>query len=523
MWAIARPPDYQQGLSGNPVTDLPSFELRSQVNGNYSGSWDQFTVAGTYQLAIYASDRAGNTSVPILTTVSVESPLSRRAILIAAGAANDPFYEIASGSTDVAFEALRQQGYSELAIYYMNSNGVVGFDVAPSLSNLESAITDLSGEDTQDLVLYIVGGGQRGQISLNGTETVTANQLASWLDTLTDNVPGDISVILDGDYSGSFISALSNSKRIIVTSTTAEQTAHFLADGNISFSNFYWREVFNGATVRDAKVFAGAAMRYAPVSQNAQLDDNGDGISSKLDGRRARFHAHGAGILLAGDGPLISEISTSQSLTLGDTTTIAVNDVTTTGEIIYVIATVTAPDGGLATYSMSESGGGYSSDSVSFDIAGTYDVAVYAQDSSGNLSPPIKTAIGVTEAGFELALNTDQSSYNAGEVLALSTQATIGNERSYTGRVDVYLSLALPDGTVVYITDLALSTAAYPQPILQEWNPSSFLDTTILSVPLPEDLPSGNYSWKLTFVRLNLSITDPNNWLAQSRAVFEYR
>jgi len=62
-------------LSGNPVTDLPSFELRSQVNGNYSGSWDQFTVAGTYQLAIYASDRAGNTSVPILTTVSVESPL----------------------------------------------------------------------------------------------------------------------------------------------------------------------------------------------------------------------------------------------------------------------------------------------------------------------------------------------------------------------------------------------------------------------------------------------------------------
>ena len=96
----------------------------------------------------------------------------------------------------------------------------------------------------------------------------------------------------------------------MVTSTAANQEAHFFSNGDISFSKFYWRKVFNGTTVRDAWIFASRAMRFAAESQEGQLDDNGDGIANtKEDGDLARLQTHGSGILLAGDEPLIGSIN----------------------------------------------------------------------------------------------------------------------------------------------------------------------------------------------------------------------
>ncbi|MBI4556497.1 MAG: hypothetical protein HY706_02850 [Candidatus Hydrogenedentes bacterium] len=56
-----------------PVTDSPHWE----------NSYDGFTTPGTYQIAVYAKDRIGNTSLPKLTTVSVINPLRRKAVLVA--------------------------------------------------------------------------------------------------------------------------------------------------------------------------------------------------------------------------------------------------------------------------------------------------------------------------------------------------------------------------------------------------------------------------------------------------------
>lgn len=520
VWAIVRPPDYQQGESGNPVQDLPGFDLSSDGNGKYTGSWDQFTTAGTYQLAIYASDRAGNTSVPLLTTVSVESPLSKRAVLIAAGAANDPDYSIASNSTDVAYEALKQQGYDDEAIYYMNNNGVPGFDVAPSLSNLEYYLTDISGLDTQDLVIYIVGEGTSNAITIREREILTPDQLGNWLNTLTDKIPGNVTVVLDTDNAGSFIASLSGNKRIIVTSTGAAQQAHFLNQGDISFSHSYWRKVFNGATVRDAYRYAKSAMRFSVGSQEAQLDDNGDQIANtKQDGLVARLQTHGTGILLAGDEPLIGSVSANDEITTGQTATITVNNVTTTGEIESVTAVVTSPDKLTTLYALNQSGNNYSTNSIDFSVPGTYDVALYVRDTAGNLSPPSTTTVEVREQGFDLVLNINQQSYIGSNTLTLSTQADIDSNPSYQGQADLYLEVTLPDGQTLYLTDLNLNISTVPTPILVNWTPSSIPDTAIFSLPLPEGLPAGDYSWKLTFVKAEQSYANASNWLAQGRAV----
>ena len=519
VWAIVRPPDYQQGESGNPVQDLPSFELRSDDNGNYTGSWDQYTTAGTYQLAIYASDRNGNTSVPLLTTVSVESPLSKRAILIAAGAANDPDYSIASNSTDVAYEALKQQGYDEDSIYYMNKNGVPGFDVSPSLSNLDFYLTDISGADTADLVLYIVGQGTSNAITLRDGETLTPAQLGSWLNTLTDKIPGNVTVVLDTDNAGSFIAALSGNKRIIIASTGATQQAHFLNQGDISFSHSYWRKVFNGASVREAFLYARSSMRFSAGSQEAQLDDNGDQIpNTKQDGFLAKRQNHGSGILLAGDEPLIGTVSANDEVTTGESNTISVSNVTTTGTIDKVIAVVTTPDQFTNTYALEQSADIYSTNAVDFNIPGSYDIALYARDTAGNLSLPSTATIKVEEKGFVLDLSTNQSSFTSGNTLTLSTAATLGS-RDYTGAVDLYLEIILPDGSTFFLSDLSPSISATPTPILGRWSPDTFPSTPILSFPLPEGLTPGNYTWKITFTKTGQSYNNASGWLAQGRVV----
>ena len=104
-----------------------------------------------------------------------------------------------------------------------------------SLRTLVFAIAELDGENTQDLVLYIVGEGGSQSLKINDKESLTPTQLDSWLDAINDVVTGNTTVILDSNNSGSFIPALSANKRIIVTGSSANQDAPFFSDGDISF------------------------------------------------------------------------------------------------------------------------------------------------------------------------------------------------------------------------------------------------------------------------------------------------
>ncbi|MGA1869867.1 MAG: BACON domain-containing protein [bacterium] len=409
VWAIIRPPDYNQQASNNPIYNLPSLELIPVGGGRYGGNYDAFHMEGTYHIAIYARDSVGNTSVPKLTTVSVENPLKRKAIIVASGSQSDELWPVIEKTATLVYEALTFQGYTDDDIYFMSpitfSSGVDGLS---TLLNLSYAIETWARQDTQDLVVYMMGNGDQGTFRINDSETLSASDLDSWLDSVQADMPGKVTVIYDACCSGSFLSILTppdDKERILFSSTGENQSAYFLSGGDLSFSNFFWRCVLNGMNVREAFLHAKNAIAFSCRDQTPHLDDNGNGLGNeKADGKLSLSYTIGVGIMRAGDEPLIGLICPVQTLSGKTSATIWADDVTTTGTIDKVWTVVTPPGfksthpehpvTELPTIELSHVGKGrYEGNFDDFTISGTYQVAVYAKDSDNNISQPMETKV----------------------------------------------------------------------------------------------------------------------------------
>jgi hypothetical protein len=405
VWAVIRPPDYRQGISS--VIELPSIDLSPSEDDRYEGTYNGFHAEGTYYIAIYAKDRLGNTSAPKLTKVSVENPLRRRAVIVAGQ--SDLFWPAIENNADLVYRALRFQGYTDQDIYFLSAvTFSEGVDGLASLSNLQFAIKDWARDNTQDLVLYMTGEGKKGKFSLNDEETLAAKRLDRWLDQLQEDIPGKVTVIYDACRSGSFLEVLTppeGRERILLSSTHADDAAFFLSDGDVSFSAFFWKRVLNGASVLDAFVHAKKAIAFSCDTQLPQLDDNGNGIGNeKLDGQLAQYYTIGVGIMLAADDPMIGSVVPDQTLREGNSATIWVDGVATTGSIRRVWAVMTPPGfqskranmavTDMPTAELTSAGGGrYEGSYGGFSEPGTYEIAVYAMDDEGNVSIPKKTRI----------------------------------------------------------------------------------------------------------------------------------
>ncbi len=71
VWAVIIPPDFDPSESPDvPVTEFPTTELRDMDNsGLYEGVYENFTLPGTYNITIYATDTEGVYSLPGQTRV----------------------------------------------------------------------------------------------------------------------------------------------------------------------------------------------------------------------------------------------------------------------------------------------------------------------------------------------------------------------------------------------------------------------------------------------------------------------
>jgi hypothetical protein len=189
----------------------------------------------------------------------------------------------------------------------------------------------------------------------------------------------------------------------VLTSTDAVQTAEWLLDGDVSFSEYFWSRVLNGASVWKAFDYAAEAMRSAGNGQSAQLDDNADGIYSETDGVAARTYNLGFGVLLAGDDPLVGSIVGEQILIGGTSATLWVDHVTTTGIIDAVYALIVPPNSGAKVASAKSAGltvalrqvgpHRYELEWSNFWATGDYLISVYAVDRHGNVSMPKQTVV----------------------------------------------------------------------------------------------------------------------------------
>ena len=411
VWATVRPPNYIQDLSYDTVQELPSFDLQPLGGNRWEAVWDQFNIPGTYYISIYARDRLGNTSASQITTVSVNNPLNRKAIIVAAGWQTDILWPAIQGNALTAYNALRFQGYTEENIYVMSDEGIPGvaLDGPATRANFFNVLENWASTDSQDVTLYIIADGNYKNFRINQIEDITSIEVDSLLDALQENLFGTITVIYEGCQSGTFISDLlppPNKQRITISSTSSDQAAYYLDNGQLSFSYFFWNGVADGANVYESYKTARNAMQYATgQKQLANLDDSGNGIADeKIDGLVASNHTLGIGIMLAGDSPLIGSVSEAQTLAEGSTAVIWAADVSSTGTIERVWAEIKPPGAGDEAFEQAVTtlpiitldyvgGNRYEGSYDAFNTSGTYVVSVFAEDTEGNISIPLVTSV----------------------------------------------------------------------------------------------------------------------------------
>ncbi|MEO5347430.1 MAG: hypothetical protein H7834_13795, partial [Magnetococcus sp. YQC-9] len=412
VWAVIRPPNFQADNQLLPLQSLPEIELQ-RVGDRYEGKYLNFTTTGTYQVAIYAQDKLGNSAIPELVTVSVNNPQTRKALIIAGGDPTASEWKSIENKSALVFSSLKTQGYSDEDIQYLSATIISNVDALASRANLTDRLTNWAATQTQDLVIYLTGaGGRPGTFQLNSQESITAAELTTLLNDLQTHIPGKVTVIVDADYAGGLIPGLKaplGKERIVIGSTSATRKNFSMADGKISFSQFFWKQVVNGATVRDAFLHAKKAVGFAGGAL-PQLDDNGNGIANERnDGRLSRYYNIGIGILLAGDDPMVGEISAPQVLNGTHSATIQAKQVTITGAIQSIKAVIISPDP-LALpleLPMTETAPGiYSVTHDGFALHGDYNVSVFVTDTTGHVSLPAETTVTQT-VGKDVLENDD--------------------------------------------------------------------------------------------------------------------
>jgi hypothetical protein len=263
-------------------------------------------------VAIYARDRDNNTSVPKTTSVFVENPLKRKAIIIAG-----ELPENAQSHTKDACETLKHQGYRDENIYYISNISIPCMKVQPvqaTLDNVEFALTKWLKDNTQDIVIYMEGLGNEAELILNDAEILPFNNLKVWLDALQPGIPGAVTVIYEGPSSGYLLPALGQAPgdktRIMITSTGINEIDEFNENAfTFSFSKFFWQKVYTGANTRNAFRYAKSALILTNEQQNPQLDANGNGKGNEKDDKRiAREYSIGIGVISANE-PSVNNIS----------------------------------------------------------------------------------------------------------------------------------------------------------------------------------------------------------------------
>jgi DNA-binding beta-propeller fold protein YncE len=348
-----------------------------------------------------------------------------KAIIVAGGGPGSDnnqngLWESTQAVANFAYRTLTYQGFTKEAIYYLSDakefdldgNGENDdIDAVHTKANLEYAITQWAA-DTEDLMLYLTDHGGPGSFGLNDNKaplesSVTAEELAGWLKIWQDKHPkGLLKVIYDACHSGSFKDALVGDNRIIITSAATEESAYFLSQGALSFSNYFWTNIFYGLSITEAftqaqetvkvgsKLRSGQQQTPAIVAQVKNLDQLYLGNGTKSEGK----------------APIITLVSSSLS---NNTATITA-EVSDADGIDRVWAMIVPPSSfgdfefstrgrtvvGLPSCELSRQAGGnvYKTDCDKFSATGEYDVAIYARDSQQNTSIPTKITI-VNESG----------------------------------------------------------------------------------------------------------------------------
>jgi hypothetical protein len=433
--------------------------------------------------------------------------------------------------SNYAYYALLYQGYEKDDIQFLSHDLTIDADGNGKLDdidgettreNLEDTITDWA-TDASELLLYLTGQGGNKTFMLGETDILDASEIAEWLDTLQDTMPGRVIVIYDACQSGTFISELvppAGKERIVITSASNEP-ALFLEGGILSFSYQFWASIFLTGSLYDAYLNGRDIMMY---DQNSRLDSNGNGIANeKQDKIIAAEIIIGRGMVAAAAPPKIQAFPEDHVLDGTTSVLIWADDINSLDPISRVWAIITPPDyhqgnvdipiTDLTIVEMTDPDhdGRYEATYNGFTLHGVYRVMICAMDKQGIMSQPRR--FNVLQQGGEIPPNNNP----VAEDMAFITDEDVpiqGTLSASDSDSDTLTYIIVTDGVkgAVSITDVNTGAFIY-QPHTNENGADSFpfkvndgmIDSEIATVSITinpvEDVP----------VALDMNITVDQN------------
>jgi len=209
-----------------------------------------------------------------------------KAIIVAGGGYPDSLWHSTLICTNFAYRTLQIHGFSKNEIRFLSSNAKntnqeIDHTIYSSKENLQDSIENWA-IDANRLIIYLTDHGLDNKFKINNNKEsdiserfVDVSELNTWVNKLQSNNENcEVIIIYDACKSGSFISDLSpsssNMKRIIITSTLDDEDAHFVTYASVSFSNYFWTNIFNGNSLGDSFNSASNSMQYPRSFQTPQ-------------------------------------------------------------------------------------------------------------------------------------------------------------------------------------------------------------------------------------------------------------
>ncbi|MFH0879055.1 MAG: hypothetical protein V2A34_05035 [Lentisphaerota bacterium] len=409
VWCMVVPPEHNPDPN-NPVADLPVLELAyDAAAGRYQASYSGFDHQGTYKAIYYARDNWNSVSLPRQSFV-IQSGLEEKAILLAGGPTNSSSWAEINYLAQYDYKVLLSRWFKGTNIYYLSAqtnqdldfDGQDDVDAPPTLDRLAYAITNWAAQANK-LTLFLVGEGTNAAVRVNATNDLAATQLASWINTYQAS-NGQACVVLEFASAGSFLPGLAgNTNRIVIASAKSGQRIAWTHDGLYTFSKFFMSFVFKGDTIGSGYSKARTSIGDF-FDQETQLDDNGDGMSTKQDGALAMRSYIGAAFATGADIPEIGSVISNALLCATNELLLWASGVTSDTAITNVWCVIRAPDyDGVSALPQTNltwntASNRYEALYRDFQVPGTYVCTFFAANSTGDVSSPVQAQIARADA-----------------------------------------------------------------------------------------------------------------------------
>ena len=288
-------------------------------------------------------------------------------------------------------------------------------DDEPLLSIVNNRFGSLSsdGLENLDLLIYLIGDGDRRSFKINDSEILYPYIVNDWLSSLN---PARTTVIYDADRAESFTKELTSpagSELIVIASTGGGSRAYFSEGGDICFSTFFWNKVTAGMTVNRAFKRAQNSISFLSQTDDISsscynplsplLDANGNGISNEgIDYQIAESYAIGLKMNYADEPPQIGYAAVEE---IEGIQTIVADNITPASDQLQRVWAVIRPIN-YCPYGSGEEIVNFTEevDLVEVGTTGRYEwvygsqidackVTVYAMDTEGNTSQPKETRV----------------------------------------------------------------------------------------------------------------------------------